>query len=163
MDSKKHLPLYGIGPILCFPTIIITAVAIVLSILNIIPGNIVNPTLRIIMFVIGIVLIFEGIVLFFCADAGGKLQDDIKGNKLKTNGSYKFVRNPCYVMFLLGNTGAILIAHNLVLLILPVLFWIEMTIVLKNTEEKWLLGLYGQEYADYCKRVNRLIPWFPKP
>ncbi len=26
--------------------------------------------------------------------------------------------------------------------------------VLINTEEKWLLGLYGQEYVDYCKRVN---------
>ena len=148
---------------MCFPTVIITAAAIVLSILNIIPGKIVDPALRIILFVIGIVLILEGIVLFFCADAGGKLQDDIKDNKLKTNGSYKFVRNPCYVMFLLGNTGAILIAHNPVLLILPVLFWIEMTIVLKNTEEKWLQDLYGQEYVDYCKRVNRLIPWFPKP
>ncbi len=34
-----------------------------------------------------------------------------------------------------------------------------MTIVLINTEEKWLLDLYGNEYADYKKRVNRLIPW----
>ena len=34
--------------------------------------------------------------------------------------------------------------------------------VLKNTEEKWLSELYGQEYLDYCKKVNRCIPWFPK-
>ena len=37
-----------------------------------------------------------------------------------------------------------------------------LTIVLKNTEEKWLLDLYGEEYARYKKHVNRCIPWFPK-
>ena len=42
------------------------------------------------------------------------------------------------------------------------LFWLEMTIVLKNTEEKWLKDLYGEEYVEYCKNVNRCIPWFPK-
>lgn len=44
---------------------------------------------------------------------------------------------------------------------IPMFFvgWIIMTIVLKNTEEKWLLDLYGKEYADYKKRVNRCIPW----
>ena len=33
---------------------------------------------------------------------------------------------------------------------------------LKLTEEKWLLSLYKQEYADYLKRVNRCIPWPPR-
>ena len=32
---------------------------------------------------------------------------------------------------------------------------------LKLTEEKWLFDLYGQDYADYRKRVNRCIPWPP--
>ena len=36
------------------------------------------------------------------------------------------------------------------------------TFVLKRTEEKWLLNLYGDEYGQYLKRVNRCIPWFPK-
>jgi len=27
-----------------------------------------------------------------------------------------------------------------------------------NTEEKWLKDLYGKEYIDYCKEVNRCIP-----
>ncbi|MBD5512159.1 MAG: hypothetical protein HDR08_13065 [Lachnospiraceae bacterium] len=31
----------------------------------------------------------------------------------KTNGAYKFVRNPCYTLFLLGSTGAILIKRKL--------------------------------------------------
>ena len=33
------------------------------------------------------------------------------------------------------------------------------TVTLKLTEEKWLRNLYGQDYADYMKRVNRCIPW----
>lgn len=31
-----------------------------------------------------------------------------------------------------------------------------------DTEEKWLLDLYGEEYARYKKYVNRCIPWIPK-
>ena len=92
--------------------------------------------------------------------SNGNLQDNIKANQLKTNGSYKFVRNPCYCLFWLGCTGTLLIFANWVLLVLPFLLWALMTIVLKNTEEKWLTNLYGQEYTDYCKRVNRCIPWF---
>lgn len=37
-----------------------------------------------------------------------------------------------------------------------------MTVLMKGTEEKWLLKLYGTEYSNYCKRVNRCIPWFAK-
>ena len=28
-------------------------------------------------------------------------------------------------------------------------------------EEKWLRDMYGKEYEDYCKRVNRCWPWLP--
>ena len=108
-NEKKHLPLFGIGPILCFPMAIISAAAIFLSIKGLIPFVIENKVIKYIFIVLGIVLIIEA-----------------------------FVRNPCYAVYLLGSTGALLIAHNPVLLILPILFWLEMTIVLKNTEEKWL-------------------------
>lgn len=162
MEKKNHLPLYGIGPALCFPIAAVTAVAIALSAYGRIPGRIANPALRAGMIALGILLIAEGIVLFFGADAGGALLNDIRENRLKTSGAYRFVRNPCYVLFLLGSTGAILIAGNSLLLCLPVVYWLIMTVVLKRTEEKWLLSLYGQEYAAYCRRVNRLIPWFPK-
>ena len=39
--------------------------------------------------------------------------------------------------------------------------WALLTVTLKLTEEKWLLDLYGQDYADYMKQVNRCIPWPP--
>ena len=162
MKNREHLPLYGIGPALCYPMAVLSAVGIWLSVKGVLPGAIENRAARIIMLVIGIVLIAEGVLLFFGADLNGNLQENIKQNKLKTNGSYRFVRNPCYCLFLLGCTGAILIAHNLLLLLLPPLFYLWMTVILKHTEEKWLAELYGAEYETYCKRVNRCIPWFPK-
>ena len=161
-NEKEHLPLYGIGPILCFPMVVLTAVGVFLSEKEYIYGKISDNAVNTILLIIGILLIIEGVALFLGADAGGNLQKDIKDNKLKTNGAYRFVRNPCYTLFFLGSTGAILIEHNPLLLILPLLFWLEMTIVLKNTEEKWLKDLYGLEYVEYCKNVNRCIPWFPK-
>lgn len=162
MEKKKHLPIYGIGPLLCFPLFVATSVLFVLSLMDIIPVTEFGNTINAILFVFGIVFIVVALFLFFGADAGGNLADNIKKNQLKTNGSYQFVRNPCYAAFFMVEIGLILICHNLFMLIIPVLFWIEMTIVLKRTEEKWLLELYGQEYSDYCKRVNRCIPWFPR-
>jgi len=161
MKNKKHLPLYGIGPVLCCSMAIITAIGTYCSAKKIIPGIIENKAINLLMFIAGILLIIEGVLLFFGADLNGALQKNIKENRLKTNGSYKLVRNPCYCMFLLSCTGAVLISHNLYLLILPYILWGIMTIVLISTEEKWLRNLYGKEYEDYCRRVNRCIPWFP--
>ena len=79
-----------------------------------------------------------------------------------TDGVYSIVRNPIYSAFFLACTGILLFPANLILLILPVLFYFYMTVIIKNTEEKWLKALYGNEYAEYCRNVNRCIPGFPK-
>ena len=70
-NEKKHLPLFGIGPILCFPMAIISAAAIFLSIKGLIPFVIENKVIKYIFIVLGIVLIIEGLVCFFGADFGG--------------------------------------------------------------------------------------------
>ena len=58
----------------------------------------------------------------------------------------------------LANANICLQWHNLwALLTIPV-NWALLTVTLKLTEEKWLLDLYGQDYADYMKQVNRCIP-----
>ena len=88
--------------------------------------------------------------------------DSIVENKLIVTGVYSVVRNPIYSAFFMICIGAVLIANNLILFVIPVICWIYMTVFLKKTEEKWLADLYGQEYKDYCKKVNRCIPWFPK-
>lgn len=78
---------------------------------------------------------------------------------LKTDGIYAWVKNPMYSGWWMLITGISLMWHNVWLLASPLINWGIMTVVLKNTEEKWLLDLYGNEYAEYKKRVNRCISW----
>ena len=59
-------------------------------------------------------------------------------------------------------SGISFMSHNAWLLVIQLINWGIMTVVLINTEEKWLKDLYGNEYTDYCRMVNRCWPWIPK-
>ncbi|WP_177201593.1 hypothetical protein [Butyrivibrio proteoclasticus] len=39
---------------------------------------------------------------------------------------------------------------------------IKAAILGDTSYKKWLLDLYGDEYAEYKRNVNRLIPWKPR-
>lgn len=161
MKNKEHLPLMGVGPIYVIIIVTLTIIGIAASafgMLNI--GK--YGVLKLPFTLLGVLLIALGIFMWLSANFGSKLDDNIKNNKLVTTGVYAWVRNPIYSAFLLLCTGAIMIANNIILLLLPFLYWIFMTVLMRNTEEKWLKELYGQEYTEYCKKVNRCIPWFPK-
>lgn len=161
MNKKEHLPLYGVGPFIIYGQFIITAVSIALTYIF----DIKYPTfgiLNIPLKITGILLIAFGIYLDLSAKIKSKLFNKVKENKLITDGIYSIVRNPVYSCALIACTGAVLIANDLILLIVPVICWAYMTVFLIKTEEKWLKELYGQEYVSYCKKVNRCIPWFPK-
>lgn len=159
--NKEHLPLMGVGPIYVIIIVTLTIIGMAASafgMLNI--GK--YGVLKLPFTLLGVLLIAFGIFLWLSANFGSKLDDNIKNNKLVTTGVYAWVRNPIYSAFLLLCTGAIMIANNIILLLLPFLYWMFMTALMKNTEEKWLKELYGQEYTEYCKKVNRCIPWFPR-
>ena len=87
------------------------------------------------------------------------MDNSITENKLQTKGIYSWVRNPMYSGWWIALSGGIMFWHNVWMLILPLIDWLIMTVALINTEEKWLLDLYGDEYARYKKQVNRCIPW----
>ena len=161
MKEKKHLPLLGVGPVIVAGQITITVIGIVVSsggYLDFGKNELWNIPLK----VIGICLICFGFYLNYSAKCKSKLFKMVAENKLITTGVYGIVRNPVYSAVFLMCTGAICMANNPVLFLIPVICWIYMTVFLKLTEEKWLTNLYGQEYVEYCKRVNRCIPWFPK-
>ena len=86
------------------------------------------------------------------------IDDNIRQNNLVTTGIYGYVRHPIYAAFLYAVTGLILISNNILLFILSVIYWIILTIAMIKTEEKWLTDLYGKDYLDYSKKVNRFIP-----
>ena len=161
MKEKSHLPLLGVGPVIIAVQFLITVLGIILSYCGYFNSGKIE-LLNIPLKIIGVILILFGFYLNFSAKRKSKLFQMIAENKLITTGVYSIVRNPVYSAVLLACTGAICIANNLFLFFIPVICWIYMTVFLKLTEEKWLTDLYGQEYIEYCKKVNRCIPWFPK-
>ena len=161
MNKKEHLPLLGVGPVIVTGQIIITVIGIVVF-LN---GHWESGRIEILnipLKIIGIVLIVFGLYLNYSAKRKSKLFDMVTENKLITTGVYSIVRNPVYSAVLLMCTGAVCLVNNIILFVIPIICWIYMTVFLMMTEEKWLIKLYGQEYLEYCKKVNRCIPWFPR-
>lgn len=160
MNSKKDV--YGVGPIYGLITGILTITSIVLSVLNIIPGKINNKIIITILIILGICFMIYGFILWKRAVIDNKLVEDyIEKDKLCTEGVYGIVRNPCYTGVMFICTGIILMLHNIFLFILPFIFWGVMTIIVRK-EEKYLLEKYKKEYINYCKNVNRCIPWVRK-
>lgn len=162
MEEKQYsLPVFGIGPVYVLSCLVLTIMGLLLNhrgLLNC--GRI--PLLQIPMLIGGLLLIIAGVFLWVFAVIVQRIGREIKRGKLVTSGVYSLVRNPIYSAFIFIFTGILLMVNNILLLILPILFWLYLTILLKNTEEKWLLAKFGQAYLDYCQKVNRVIPWWRK-
>ena len=156
-QTKKHLPMYGVGPLYVSIILITTIIFIFLSYLNYIPSyNIKELSTSIIM--LGIILIIVSIYMWCKAVIKDNIDKYIIKNKLLTTGIYSYTRNPIYSAFTILSLGLILIANNCFLLILPVLYYLFLTVLMILTEEKWLKEVFGSEYEEYKKKVNRIIP-----
>ena len=159
MKSQEFkMPAFGVGPIYVFTCLILTIVALCLHFKGYLYQGEVNKG-KIIFIIDGILLIIFGIYLWLQAVIVEKINKKVKEKKLITSGVYSFVRNPVYSAFIFIFTGTLLLRTNYFLLILPFIFWAFLTILMKNTEEKWLKNEFGKEYEIYLKEVNRVIPW----
>ena len=156
--KTKHLPILGVGPMYVITIILMTVISIILSTTGMIP-IITFTNIRWIFVLSGILCFVIGITLWLKAVIIDRLDAHIIKNELVTTGVYAYVRNPVYSAFMFVCTGVLLIYGNLVLLVLPIIYWGFMTVLMKLTEEKWLEDLYGKEYIQYRQRVNRCIPW----
>jgi protein-S-isoprenylcysteine O-methyltransferase Ste14 len=79
-------------------------------------------------------------------------------NPLVISGAFAIVRHPIYALSQLMMLGTVVaVASPLILLAaaihIPLLQWES------RREERHMLGIYGQQYADYCRVVNR---WWPR-
>lgn len=158
MKQKEHLSMYGIGPLYGIVTAAITIAAVIAGHTSIFEGGIIN-VLKIPSIILGILLIIFSVIIWYNALFRAKIDNGIMENNLVTTGVYAFVRNPIYSAIMFICTGILLISGNLYFYPLFFFYWFFMTVLLKCTEEKWLKNLYGKEYEEYCRRVNRCIPW----
>ncbi len=158
VKEEQKLPLYGVGPYIVYGMAAVAIAGIILFNyvfrLGVLDGDWV-----LIFRIAGTVLIILGLVIWFIGALRSGMDRNITENRLKTDGIYAWVRNPMYSGWWILITGISLMWHNAAVLITPIINWGIMTVVLKRTEEKWLLELYGEEYRQYLGRVNRCIPW----
>ncbi|SHI64631.1 methyltransferase family protein [Pseudobutyrivibrio xylanivorans] len=158
MKEGQKLPLFGVGPYIVYGMAVVNIIGIILFGYVFKIGILETPW-TVGFRVIGGILIAVGVAVWYIGAMRSDMDDSITENKLQTKGIYSWVRNPMYSGWWIAFTGILLMWHNVSMLILPVIDWLIMTVALINTEEKWLLDLYGEEYVQYKKRVNRCIPW----
>lgn len=158
MKNKDHLPMYGIGPIYGGVSIAVTVAAVILGQQEFAEAGII-PVLKIPSLIIGILLIAFGAYLWYSAVFRAKVDDGIMQNKLVTTGVYGLVRNPIYSAFMFFCTGTLFVSGNVFFYPLFFFYWGFMTVLVINTEEKWLEEVCGEEYIEYKRNVNRCIPW----
>lgn len=155
MKENKHLSVLGVGPLYVISILILTIIALILNQLNVVYKI---KVLNKFLIILAIISILIAISLWVSAVLFSKVKTKIKENTLVTTGVYSIVRNPIYSAFLFLFTGILLFTRNLYLLIFPLIFWIYLTYLLKETEEKWLKDKFKEEYQKYMKKVNRIIP-----
>lgn len=157
MQKQTHLPLYGVGPFYVITIGAITALAVVLRNTSFFKNGYL-PSSKLLFGMIGIGCIVLGIYLWIRAVLIDQLQKSIQQDYLLTSGIYSVVRNPVYAAFLFLTSGILFMLSNIYFLILPIIYWLFLTVLMKQTEEKWLLAKYGKDYLKYCKQVNRCLP-----
>ena len=158
MKEGQKLPLFGVGPYIVYGMAAVNLIGVILFEYVFKIGILAAPWILIFR-MIGVLLIVAGIAVWFIGAMRSDMDDSITENRLQTKGIYSWVRNPMYSGCWIALSGGLLMWHNVWLLMFPVIDWMIMTVALINTEEKWLLDLYGDEYAEYKKHVNRCIPW----
>jgi len=103
----------------------------------------------------GAALFWWGMATFARARTGILLQQP--ASRLVIRGPYQWTRNPQYVGYVAGYFGFSILANTLwPLLIFPFVIGLLVTVVIAR-EERYLQGVFGSEYVDYCRRVNRWL------
>lgn len=158
MKSQEFkMPIFGVGPIYVITCLILTIAGIWLHLNGCIyQGKIIKG--KMFFIIAAIFMILLGIYLWIQAVIVQKINKKVTEKKLIPTGVYSIVRNPVYSEFIFIFTDLLLFTANYILLILPFVFWAFLTILMKNTEEKWLKNEFGKEYEVYSKKINRVIP-----
>ncbi len=158
VKEGQRLPLYGVGPVIVIAMAVVALFGVLLS-GNVLKFGSVAGVWKYIFCIGGVLLILLGAFIWYMGAMRSGMDKNIADNQLKTDGIYAWVRNPMYSGWWILISGIVLMWCNVWLISVPVINWMILTIALKNTEEKWLLDLYGERYALYLKKVNRCIPW----
>ena len=82
-----------------------------------------------------------------------------KNHKLITNGPYKYIRHPMYTQIWIWVICQWLILSNWVVGLVGILTWTILYVIRIPEEEKMMVEEFGQEYEDYMRKTQKIIPW----
>jgi protein-S-isoprenylcysteine O-methyltransferase Ste14 len=88
---------------------------------------------------------------------GGKNRK-IYAKELVKDGIFAYCRNPLYLGNILIITGLGIVAHSFLFILIGIPLFIFLYLAIIRAEEHFLAGEFGQEYIEYCRSVNRIIP-----
>ena len=159
VTKKEHLPKHGPGPLFFGITFAVTVAAVIVGHISPISQGIASfKWLRYSYIGLGIIILLVALKFFIDAVVNAKIFENVENNQLVTTGVYAITRNPICFAIIALNTGILFISGNTYMYILPILYWLFSTYLLKRTEEVWLLEKYGKKYLFYMDHVNRVIP-----
>ena len=158
-DQDKHqkMPTDGVGPYLWAIILAMNLTGWLLS-QSVLQSGLLKGGFKDLFYLIGILLMLVAARIQWLSGVKSGVSTSFQSNELKTTGIYARTRNPIYFSWWICGIGAILCVHNVWLLLLIPIQWVILTVVIRNTEEKWLYELHGEAYKEYCERVNRWIP-----
>jgi protein-S-isoprenylcysteine O-methyltransferase Ste14 len=112
------------------------------------------------MDIAGVLIILSGLglraaVIGLAYIKRGGVNKKIHANTLVTNGLFAHCRNPLYVGNLLVVAGLLVIFNNPWVYLAGGGFFVFSYIAIVHAEECFLAQKFGNEYTEYCARVNR--------
>ena len=156
-DKRQKIPTDGVGPYLWAIILAMNLTGYLLS-QSVLQSGLLKGGFKDLFYLIGILLMLVAARIQWLSGVKSGVSTSFQSNELKTTGIYARTRNPIYFSWWICGIGAILCVHNVWLLLLIPIQWVTLTVVIRNTEEKWLYELHGEAYKKYCERVNRWIP-----
>ena len=156
-DKRQKIPTDGVGPYLWGILLVMNLAGWMLS-QSVLQSGLLKGGFQDLFYLIGILLMLVAARIQWLSGVKSGVSTSFQSDELKTTGIYARTRNPIYFSWWLCSIGAILCLHNVWLLLLIPIQWVILTVMIRNTEEKWLYELHGEAYKDYCARVNRWIP-----
>ena len=81
-----------------------------------------------------------------------------KRTELITHGLFKYSRNPVYIGTLILFFSVVILFPHILMLICFLFAYSSIELLVRFDEEPHLRKVHGEEYENYCKRVNRFFP-----
>ena len=117
--------------------------------------------LGVIVFLCGVPVFFDFLVRFV-RDGRGTPAPIAPTRRLVVTGAFRYVRNPGYIGVLSLLVGQALFLGSAAVLLYAACVAVAFHVFVLFYEEPTLRRQFGEEYEDYCRRVQRWIPRRPR-